>query len=71
MEEIATVYARSLFEVARSRALDEVRQQLGQFADAFDEQPRPAGLLLLAVLLDAGEEGRAGTACGEDADPIC
>jgi ATP synthase F1 delta subunit len=38
MEEIAQVYARSLFEVARERdALDEVREQLGQFADALDE----------------------------------
>ena len=37
MEEIATVYARSLFEVAQeSGKLDEVREQLGQFADALD-----------------------------------
>src|SRR6476646_5876491 len=37
MEEIATVYARSLFEVAVERgALDEVREQIGQFADALD-----------------------------------
>ncbi len=35
MEEIATVYARSLFEVAKeSGKLDEVREQLGQMADA-------------------------------------
>ena len=35
MEEIATVYARSLFEVAKeSGKLDEVREQLGQVADA-------------------------------------
>lgn len=35
MEEIATVYARSLFEVAQeSDDLDTVREQLGQFADA-------------------------------------
>ena len=34
MEEIATVYARSLFEVAQERdALDTVRDQLGEFAD--------------------------------------
>ena len=39
MEEIAAVYARSLFEVARDEGkLDEVREQLGQLADAFDEQ---------------------------------
>lgn len=35
MEEIASVYARSLFEVARDDGkLDVVREQLGQFADA-------------------------------------
>src|SRR5437764_128057 len=38
MEEIATVYARSLFEVASERdALDVVREQLGQLADALQE----------------------------------
>lgn len=38
MEEIATVYARSLFEVAMEGGkLDVVREQLGQFADALDE----------------------------------
>lgn len=38
MEEVATVYARSLFEVASERgALEDVREQLGQFADALDE----------------------------------
>jgi F-type H+-transporting ATPase subunit delta len=37
MEEIAQVYARSLFEVAKDRGrLDEVREQLGQVADALD-----------------------------------
>src|SRR4051812_50028388 len=37
MEEIAAVYARSLFEVASEQGkLDEVREQLGQFADAMD-----------------------------------
>jgi F-type H+-transporting ATPase subunit delta len=38
MEEIAQVYARSLFEVAQERdELDVVREQLGQFADALEE----------------------------------
>jgi ATP synthase F1 delta subunit len=38
MEEIATVYARSLFEVARDRdSLDDVREQVAQFADALQE----------------------------------
>ena len=35
MEEIAAVWARALFEVAEEHdKLDEVREQLGQFADA-------------------------------------
>jgi F-type H+-transporting ATPase subunit delta len=38
MEEIAEVYARSLFEVAQERGkLDVVREQLGAFADALAE----------------------------------
>ena len=38
MEEIAQVYARSLFEVADEHGdLDVVREQLGAFADALDE----------------------------------
>ena len=37
MEEIATVYARSLFEVAQEKdKLDVVRDQLGAVADAID-----------------------------------
>ena len=37
MEEIARVYARSLFEVALDGGkLDVVREQLGEFADALD-----------------------------------
>ena len=38
MEEIASVYARSLFEVAKEDGkLDDVREQLGQFADALQD----------------------------------
>src|SRR3954463_6105251 len=37
MEEIASVYARSLFEVAMEQdKLDTVRDELGEFADALD-----------------------------------
>ena len=37
MEEIAQVYARSLFEVAREQdKLDDVRDQLGELADAIE-----------------------------------
>ena len=61
VEEIASVYARSLFEVAQEQdKLDEVREQLGEFADVARRGPRAAGVLLLALLLHAGEEGRAG-----------
>jgi len=38
MEEIAAVYARSLFEVAREQGkLDVVREQLGEFTDVLAE----------------------------------
>jgi len=38
MEEIASVYARSLFEVAQEQdKLDKVRDELGEFADALSE----------------------------------
>ena len=38
MEEIAEVYGRSLFEVAQEHdKLDEIREQLGQFADALQD----------------------------------
>jgi F-type H+-transporting ATPase subunit delta len=38
MDELAEVYARALFEVAlETGRLDELRQQLGQFADALDQ----------------------------------
>ena len=37
MEEIAQVYARALFEVAQEQGrLDEIREQLGELADALD-----------------------------------
>lgn len=38
MEEIAQVYARSLFEVAKERdVLDDIHDQLGEFADALND----------------------------------
>jgi F-type H+-transporting ATPase subunit delta len=39
VEEIAQVYSRALFEVAKEHGkLDEIREQLGAFADAVAEQ---------------------------------
>jgi len=38
MEEIARVYSRALFEAAKDAGkLDEIRDQLGQFADVLDQ----------------------------------
>jgi F-type H+-transporting ATPase subunit delta len=38
VQEIAEVYARSLFEVAKEQdVLDDVHEQLGEFVDALDE----------------------------------
>jgi len=38
VEEIAQVYARSLFQVAKEQSkLDDIREQLGEFADALEE----------------------------------
>ena len=38
MEELATVYSRALFEVAEEHdVLDRIQKELGQFADAVDE----------------------------------
>jgi F-type H+-transporting ATPase subunit delta len=40
MEEIAQVYSRSLFEVAKEEGkLDRVREEVGAFADALAENP--------------------------------
>ncbi len=44
MEEIAQVYARALFEVAKEHGkLDDVREQLGQFTDALEQNRDLAG----------------------------
>jgi F-type H+-transporting ATPase subunit delta len=43
MEEIAEVYARALFEVAQQHdRLDEIREELGQFADALNDNRQVA-----------------------------
>ena len=58
MEEIAEVYARSLFEVAQEHDIStRSASSSTQFAAAFNDRPPAGRLLLLAVLLDRGEEG--------------
>jgi F-type H+-transporting ATPase subunit delta len=69
MEELAQVYSRSLFQAALEKSrLDEVREQLAQFADALDEHRELAVFFFspyfssiekqqsLATLLDGADE---------------
>lgn len=59
MEEIAEVYARSLFEVAREQdKLDVVREQLGQFADALNDD-RQLAIFFFSPYF-SGEEKKQG-----------
>ena len=61
MEELARVYARSLFEVAREQGkLDELREQLGQFADALDARAASWRVFFFSPYFStSGEAGRA------------
>jgi len=70
MEEIAQVYARSLFEVARDAGkLDDVREQLGQVADAL-EGDRELQVFFFSPYF-ASEEKKQGLAKAlSGADPI-
>ncbi len=70
MEEIAQVYARSLFEVASERKLlDRVREQLSQFADAL-RQNRDLQVFFFSPYF-ATEEKKAGLhKAVKGADPI-
>jgi len=70
VEEIAQVYARSLFEVALERdKLDELRAELGQFTDALSEN-RDMQIFLFSPYFSTEEKkeglGRAVT----DVDPV-
>ncbi|MEA2340525.1 MAG: F-type H+-transporting ATPase subunit delta [Solirubrobacteraceae bacterium] len=69
MEEIAQVYARSVFEVAKERGtLDAVREQLGQFADALDEN-RDLATFFFSPYFSTKEKEDALDRLLEDADP--
>jgi ATP synthase F1 delta subunit len=70
MEEIAQVYARSLFEVAMEQGkLDVVREQLGEFADALDET-RELGVFFFSPYFSTEEKKDALDRAIVDADPI-
>jgi F-type H+-transporting ATPase subunit delta len=56
MEEIARVYAEALFEAAKEKGkLDEIRDQLGQFADAVAES-RDLQIFLFSPYFSSAEK---------------
>src|SRR3954454_8633768 len=70
MEEIATVYARSLFEVAQEKGnLDDVREQLGEFADALDGDQQMQ-VFFFSPHFSTQEKEEALDKVVTDADPI-
>jgi F-type H+-transporting ATPase subunit delta len=69
MEEIARVYARSLFEVAKEQAqLDVVREQVGQFADALDGN-RELAIYFFSPYFSTDEKKEGLGRLLEDVDP--
>jgi F-type H+-transporting ATPase subunit delta len=70
MEEIASVYARSLFEVASERnKLDAVRDQLGAFADALSAS-RELQVFFFSPYFSTAEKQDGLDRAVTDADPI-
>jgi len=70
MEEIAAVYARSLFEVAREQdKLDVVREQLGAFADALDDT-RELQVFFFSPYFSTQEKEDGLERAVSDADPV-
>src|SRR4051794_33502418 len=70
MEEIATVYARSLFEVAQEQdKLDLIRDQLGAFADALDET-RELQVFFFSPYFSTQEKQDGLDRAVSDADPV-
>src|SRR3954465_14695226 len=70
MEEIAAVYARSLFEVAKEQdKLDLVREQLGAFTDALDET-RELQVFFFSPYFSTQEKQDGLDRAVTDADPV-
>jgi F-type H+-transporting ATPase subunit delta len=70
MEEIAAVYARSLFEVAKEQdKLDLVRDQLGQFADALSET-RELQVFFFSPYFSTQEKEQGLERAVTDVDPV-
>ena len=70
MEEIAVVYARSLFEVAKDQdKLDEVRDELGAFADALSDS-RELQVFLFSPYFSTQEKEDGLARAVTDAEPV-
>jgi F-type H+-transporting ATPase subunit delta len=70
MEELAQVYARALFQVAREQGkLDELREQLGQFADAL-AQNRELALFFFSPYFSSAEKQQSLGGLLQGADEI-
>ena len=70
MEEIAQVYARSLFEVASEQGkLDTIKEQLGQFADALAAN-RDVAVFFFSPYFSADEKKAGLHRAVEGADPV-
>jgi F-type H+-transporting ATPase subunit delta len=70
MEELARVYGRSLFEVALEQGkLDELREQLAQFADALEAQ-RELAVFFFSPYFSSKEKREGLGRMLEGADPV-
>jgi ATP synthase F1 delta subunit len=70
MEEIAEVYARSLFEVAKEHdALDDVREQLGTFSQALEDD-REVSIFFFSPYFSTEEKKDGLHRAVEGANPI-
>src|SRR5918996_4865153 len=69
MEEIAEVYARALFEVAKENdVLDRVHDEIGEFANALDED-RNLQVFLFSPYFSSEEKKQGVKRIVSDADP--
>ena len=70
MEEIAAVYARSLFEVAKEQGkLDAIRDELGAFADALDKT-RELQVFFFSPYFSTQEKKQGLERAVADVDPV-
>ena len=68
MEQIAEVYARSLFEVAKEHdVLDRIHDELGEFADALEDD-RTLQVFLFSPYFSSGEKREGVKKIVSDAD---